>query len=93
MLDAWFKKNEKTTELEYIIREMTLKYYTNLSRDQIEIFFSVMSLKQKYDVLIKIIKNRYPNVCDYETKDILYGAELYREYITTFPQNPYLYNT
>ena len=65
---------------------MIIKYQDRSSQDQVEIMLSEINVEQKYNIICKCIKIRYPNEVDYETHTILYGAELWRSYIEPFPQ-------
>ena len=86
IIKKWFDNGSKNVELDYILNEMIKKYQDRSAADQIELLLSEMSLTQKYNIIVKSIKIRYPNECDYDTKDMLFGAELWRSYIESFPQ-------
>ena len=86
IIKKWFDNGSKNVELDYILNEMIKKYQDRSAADQIELLLSEMSLIQKYNIIVKSIKIRYPNECDYDTKDMLFGAELWRSYIESFPQ-------
>ena len=84
MLKRLHETSINNSSLAIIISDMTLKYNPNMSPAQIGSFFARMTLDQKYNTLLDFIKARYPT-SDYDAKDIMHGAELYRAYIVEFP--------
>ena len=84
MLKRLHETSINNASLAIIISDMTLKYNPNMSPAQIGSFFARMTLDQKYNTLLDFIKARYPT-SDYDSKDIMNGAELYRAYIVEFP--------
>ncbi len=84
MLKRLHETSINNASLAIIISDMTLKYNPNMSPAQIASFFARMTLDQKYNTLLDFIKARYPT-SDYDAKDIMHGAELYRAYIVEFP--------
>jgi len=86
ILRTWSEKKDKISELSSTLDKMIIKYLDRSSQDQIELMLSYINVKQKYDIICKCIKNKYPNEVNYDTHTILYGADLWRSYNEAFPQ-------
>ena len=63
---------------------MIYKYQSRCAQDQVDDFLTIMNRNQKYLVLMNIIKKKYPE--NQENKEMLFGSELYRLYVLTFPE-------
>ena len=87
IIEKWYNSKQKTIEFNVLIDEMIIKYLEKCAPDQIRIIYRYLSLEQKYLALMDCIKDRYKYECDYETKDLWFGAELFRSYYSAFP-NP-----
>ena len=85
LLNKWNNSHKDTDILDKTIEEMIFKYQSKCAPDQVDDFLILMNRDQKYTMLINIIIKKYPE--NHQMKEMLFGAELYRLYLVSFPND------